>query len=73
MINKPQEGIISKLTVNENESIKTTMRAIDGGALGIAFMVNEDGKFQGLVTDGDIRGAILHGVMIESPVNMIKC
>ncbi len=70
-MNQPHREIIAKLTVNENESIKTTMRAIDNGALGIAFMVNEDGKFMGLVTDGDVRGAILRGVMIESPVREI--
>ncbi len=62
---------IAKLTVNENDSIKTTMRAIDNGALGIAFVVDARGKFVGLVTDGDIRGAILRGVQIEKPVREI--
>lgn len=70
-MNQPHGEIIAKLTVNEDESVKTTMRAIDNGALGIAFMVNEDGEFMGLVTDGDVRGAILRGVRIESPVREI--
>jgi len=70
-MNQHQDERITKLTVNENESIKATMRAIDNGALGIAFIVNEDGKFVGLVTDGDVRGAILRGVSIESSAREI--
>lgn len=70
-MNKPHDEVIARLTVNENESIKATMRAIDAGALGIAFIVNEDGKFVGLVTDGDVRGAILRGVRIENPIKEI--
>lgn len=70
-MNHLQDERIAKLTVNENESIKTTMQAIDNGALGIAFIVNDDGKFVGLVTDGDVRGAILRGVRIESPIREI--
>lgn len=62
---------IAKLTVNENDSIKTAMRAIDNGALGIAFIVNAEGRFVGLVTDGDIRGAVLRGVKIEEPIREI--
>ncbi len=62
---------ITRLTVNRKQSIKDTMRAIDAGALGIAFVVNDERKFVGLVTDGDVRGAILRGVRIESPVSEI--
>jgi len=70
-MNQHQDERIAKLTVDENESIKATMQAIDNGTLGIAFLVNADGKFAGLVTDGDIRGAILRGVRIESPIREI--
>ena len=70
-MNYQQDEKIAKLTVNENESIKTAMQAIDNGALGIAVIVNAGGKFVGLVTDGDIRGAILRGVKIERPIREI--
>jgi len=68
---QPQGDRIARLTINEKESIKDTMRAIDNGAMGIAFIVDENGKFIGLVTDGDVRGAILRGVRIEDPVSGI--
>jgi len=70
-MNCPQENILLKLNVNENESIKTAMWTIDIGTLGIAFVINTEGKFAGLVTDGDIRRAILHGIPIESPIKEI--
>ncbi len=70
-MNYLQDEKIAKLTVNEEESIKTAMRAIDNGALGIAFIVNADGRFVGLVTDGDVRRATLRGVNMESPVKEI--
>lgn len=62
---------ITSLTINEEASIRDTIRAIDAGGLGMAFIVNGDGKFTGLVTDGDIRRAILRGVRIEDPVSQI--
>lgn len=70
-MNHPQDERIARLTVNENESIKTTVQAIDNGALGIAIIVNDDDRFVGLVTDGDIRRAILQGVQIEKPIKEI--
>ena len=70
-MNYQQDEKIAKLTVNENESIKTAMQAIDNGSLGIAVIVNASGKFVGLVTDGDIRGAILRGEKVERPIREI--
>jgi nucleoside-diphosphate-sugar epimerase len=70
-MNPPENENIAKLTVSEEESIKTAMRAIDNGALGIAFVVDENGKFAGLVTDGDVREAILRGTSVEDPISGI--
>jgi CBS domain-containing protein len=67
----PENENIANLTVSEEESIKTAMRAIDNGALGIAFVVDENGKFAGLVTDGDVREAILRGTSVEDPISGI--
>jgi len=61
---------IKKLSVNKDYSIKETMRVIDQGALGVAFVIDRD-KLLGVVTDGDIRGAILRGVDIENKIDNI--
>ncbi|MFC1869958.1 NAD-dependent epimerase/dehydratase family protein [Chloroflexota bacterium] len=70
-MNYPYEEKIARSTVHENESIKAAMRAIDNGALGIAFIVNAEGKFIGVVTDGDVRRATLQGVEIGRPIKEI--
>lgn len=56
---------VNKIIVKNSCSIKQTMRTIDRAGLGIAFIVDENNKFAGLVTDGDIRRAILGGINIE--------
>lgn len=70
MNHQPDERI-ARLTVKEDESIKTAMQAIDNGALGMVLIVDADGKFTGLATDGDVRRAILQGVQIEKPIKTI--
>jgi len=59
---------IEQLFVDKSSSIKSAMKVIDGGVLGIAFVVAKKNKFFGLVTDGDIRRAILSGKSINTPV-----
>jgi len=56
---------VNKIIVQNSCSIKQTMRTIDRTGLGIAFIVDENNKFVGLVTDGDIRRGILSGIDIE--------
>lgn len=62
---------LNLLLANKNSSIKETMRIIDRNRLGIAFIVDRGKKLWGVVTDGDIRGAILKGVNIGKPVEEI--
>lgn len=62
---------IEKMLVKESSPIKEVMRIIDHAALGIAFIIDEANKFVGLVTDGDIRRAILNGISLEKPVKDI--
>jgi len=57
--------------VDQKTSIKETMRIINKGRLGIAFILDENDKLFGLVTDGDIRRAILKGINIEQPIEKI--
>jgi nucleoside-diphosphate-sugar epimerase/CBS domain-containing protein len=71
-MNYPQDEKINKIIVKNSDTVKQTMRTIDQAALGIAFIVDENNKFVGLVTDGDIRRAILDGINIEkTPIEQI--
>ncbi len=59
---------LSRLLVNKTASIKNAMRVIDRGTLGIAFVVDKNKKLSGVVTDGEIRRAILKGINISKPI-----
>ena len=63
---------ISSMTIFTTATIREAMRAIDRGMLGIAFLSDEiDGSFKGLVTDGDLRRALLSGFGLEAPVSEV--
>ena len=50
-------------------TIRQAMKAINQGTVGMALLVEPETKrFAGLVTDGDIRRALLSGYGLESPV-----
>ena len=71
-MNYPQDEKINKIIVKNSDTIKQTMRTIDQAGLGIAFIVDKNNKFLGLVTDGDIRRAILDGINIEkTPIEQV--
>ena len=62
---------INSLLLNKDSSIKETMKVIDANGLGTAFIVDKSKKFFGVVTDGDIRRAILRGIDIKRPIREI--
>lgn len=62
---------IKNLLAGETASIKRAMRIIDQGGLGIALVVDKDKKLLGIVTDGDVRRAVLKGISIEKQVGDI--
>ncbi len=57
---------IKDLLVKKENTIKDVMRVIDNSGLGIAFVVNEENKLEGTITDGDIRKALGKGTDINS-------
>ncbi|MBN1870857.1 MAG: NAD-dependent epimerase/dehydratase family protein [Candidatus Omnitrophica bacterium] len=62
---------VEKLLVSKAETIKTTMRIIDAGAVKTALVVDEKKRLCGVITDGDIRRGILQGVSIDENVTKI--
>ncbi|MGA2418378.1 MAG: NAD-dependent epimerase/dehydratase family protein [Candidatus Staskawiczbacteria bacterium] len=59
---------IKLLLINKNSSIKEAIKTIDRGSLGIAFIIDKNNKLFGVVTDGDIRRAILGGINIKNSI-----
>jgi dTDP-glucose pyrophosphorylase len=51
-----------------NSTLLEAMRGIDEGACGLALVVGDSGRLLGVVTDGDIRRAILAGAALTDRV-----
>ncbi len=60
-----------KILVNQETTIRETIRIIDQSAMQIALAVDEQNKLLGTITDGDIRRGILQGISLEGPVKSI--
>ncbi len=54
--------------VRQNTELLEVLRVLDAAALQLALVVTEDMHLSGMVTDGDIRRALLRGKTLSSPV-----
>lgn len=63
---------INSISISVDSTIRQAMQAIDRGAMGLALLIEPaTERFVGLVTDGDIRRALLNGHGLESPVTTV--
>jgi nucleotide sugar dehydrogenase len=67
---------VSRLHVRATDSVRDVMRCISAAAMnglpsGIALLVDDDQRLKGVVTDGDIRRALLDGTSLDDPVEKI--
>lgn len=60
-----------KTLISPSTPILEAIRIIDVSALQIALVVDQNSRLLGVVTDGDVRRAILNGVSLDNPVNLI--
>lgn len=63
--------MIEKLLCKKSHSLIEVMKIINDNAMGIAFVVDEENKLCGTVTDGDIRRALLKDIGLQEEVNNI--
>lgn len=57
--------------VHDKDTILDTLRVIDRAALKVACLVNEADVLCGIVSDGDVRRALLRGVELSQPIALI--
>ncbi len=62
---------ISRVTTQCGTSLTEVLAVIDRAALGIALVVDGEGQFCGLVTDGDMRRALLNGCTTETLIDSV--
>lgn len=59
---------IQTMVISEEADIYTVLQAIDATAQGIVFIVDDNGTMTGVITDGDVRRALLRGVTLNDSV-----
>ncbi len=59
---------LERSLVPVSATVRDAMGAIDRGASGIALATDPDGRLAGIVTDGDLRRAILAGTGLDDPI-----
>jgi dTDP-glucose pyrophosphorylase len=62
---------IDKLFVYKHFTIREVLNVLDSGARGIVFLVDDNKKLVGTITDGDIRRAILNGLSLDGTIEKI--
>jgi dTDP-glucose pyrophosphorylase len=60
-----------RIQVGSNCALRDAIRVIDSEGLRLALVVDERGLLSGVVTDGDIRRALLENITLEVPVSEI--
>ena len=71
-MNETMKEKIKTMSIQVDSSIRQAMGAINKGTFGVTLLIEpETHHFKGLVTDGDIRRALLSGYGLESPVSSI--
>ena len=62
-----RETRLKLVTVSPQLPIAEAIPVLDRGGLGVLLLCDKDRKLSGILTDGDIRRAIIHGVSFEKP------
>ena len=59
---------INEMCIHINSTLKEALHVIDHNAQGICFVHNENHKFSGVITDGDIRRVLLEGKPLNTSI-----
>lgn len=62
---------IDEIKISQNASIKEALKVIDKGAMQVAVIVSNENALIGVLTDGDIRRALLKGMSLDDSVSTI--
>ncbi|MDA9625074.1 nucleotidyltransferase family protein [Candidatus Pelagibacter bacterium] len=65
------KNLLKEICVNENISIKNTIKKINSSAIQAAIVLNKRKKYYGIITDGDIRRALVNRISINDKVKKI--
>jgi perosamine synthetase len=62
---------LQQFLVNQDDDIRAALAVIDRNAHGVAFAIDREGRLRGILTDGDVRRALLRGASLETLVSTV--
>ena len=62
------EKMLKNIVCSEKYTLRKALKIIDKNAMGVCFVVNTSNKLRGILTDGDIRRALLNNADLDSNV-----
>jgi dTDP-glucose pyrophosphorylase len=62
---------VEKYKVQANEQIRSAIKQLDGGGIGLCVCIDEKDKVIGVFSDGDFRRGVLSGVNISESITQI--
>ncbi len=62
---------LEKFIVKHGSSIRKAVEVMDKNGKGVVFIVDDDSKVIGVVTDGDFRRAVLRGISLDDSIESI--
>ncbi len=68
---KPDEKLWRQAVLPASATVEQAIRNLDEVAIKIALVVDETGKLEGTISDGDIRRALLRGLNLHSAVTSL--
>lgn len=71
MAENPRE-LIDRISIPVDSVLRDVLDAIDRGAVGAALLVDGDGRLVSLMTDGDVRRALLGGAELDAPASSVE-
>lgn len=65
------KSILSKIVTSLDTPLSEGLKSLDEGGVQILLITDEDNKIAGILTDGDVRRALLQNVSLDVPVSKI--
>ena len=62
----------ASIAISRRAPLHDVANKLDAGGLGIALLLDDEGRLAATVTDGDIRRAMLSGINLDEPATRLE-
>ncbi len=66
-----EDQYLEACIIAPQSTIRSALQAIDDGAIGVSIACDRDRRFVGIMTDGDVRRALLRGASLDTSIDEV--